>query len=423
MTCGAKESTVQKPVTFSSPTASKTVKLILVKMATSNRARVPTPKQLSSVGVKKDEFETFWHILVTYCQQDSEYLEFFEGGAYAEWQALSVNPTRGINVQADPAASILNGALAVREANRLSVIKRATLNSLLTTIAAYCPEGLFKTVLADSTSINWIRNRLIKVCNIESNGRHLPKILNIKYGKGEESPAAFYERIKSSFLDSLMPAGTNFHGVPLTSQETLGPTLESMIVVMCLKAIHPELPDFIMQNKGMLFTTTTPNFCDIQGELWETMDTLLAQMEAQDSVQRLKAVDSAETLRWANTQTQRSKGGSRNFSTNKGSSFSRPGPVRQSLGGANKQICEYCQALGKDEKIWSSHDKLNCFSLFPEKRKTKTQARMLSVPVYTDEMEVWDLQQALEAVEDQFYATQALEEDTLPLPGGGLSPQ
>ena len=99
-------------------------------MATSNRARVPTPKQLSSVGVKKDEFETFWHILVTYCQQDSEYLEFFEGGAFDKWQALSVNPTRGVKVEPDPAAS--DGASAAREANKLSVIKRATLNSLLT---------------------------------------------------------------------------------------------------------------------------------------------------------------------------------------------------------------------------------------------------------------------------------------------------
>ena len=39
-----------------------------------SRARVPTPKQLNSVGVKKDEFETFWHILLTYCQQDAGYL-------------------------------------------------------------------------------------------------------------------------------------------------------------------------------------------------------------------------------------------------------------------------------------------------------------------------------------------------------------
>ena len=47
-------------------------------MASSNRAKVPTPKQLSSVGVKKDEFETFWHILITYCQQDSGYYDFLK---------------------------------------------------------------------------------------------------------------------------------------------------------------------------------------------------------------------------------------------------------------------------------------------------------------------------------------------------------
>ena len=115
-------------------------------MATSNRARVPTPKQISSVGVKKGEFETFWHNLITYCQQNSDYLEFFEGGggAFANWEALSVNHSRGRNIQVDQTAAILDQA--VREANRLSVIKTATLNSLLTTIAAFCPEGLFKTV-------------------------------------------------------------------------------------------------------------------------------------------------------------------------------------------------------------------------------------------------------------------------------------
>ena len=131
--------------------------------STSSRARVPTPKQLSSVGIKKDEFETFWHILVTYCQQDTEYLDFFDGGKFSTWQALSVNPTRGINVPEDATEQMTDPARATREANRLSVMKRATLNSLLTTIAAYCPDGLFKTVLTDSTSISWIRTRLIQV--------------------------------------------------------------------------------------------------------------------------------------------------------------------------------------------------------------------------------------------------------------------
>ena len=115
----------------------------------SNRARVPTPKQLSSVGVKKDEFETFWHILVTYCQKDIDYLDLFEGGNFSTWQALSTNPTRGINVPENLAQQIIDAAAATREATRRSQIKRAKLNSLLITIAAYCPDGLFKTVLTD----------------------------------------------------------------------------------------------------------------------------------------------------------------------------------------------------------------------------------------------------------------------------------
>ena len=382
---------------------------------TSSRARVPTPKQLSSVGVKKDEFETFWHILITYCQQDSEYPDFFEGGNFSTWQAMSANPTRGINVSVNATDMSVDPAMATREANKLSVIKRATLNSLLTTIAAYCPDGLFKTVLTDSTSISWIRSRLIQVCNIETNGRHLPKALNIKFSRGEESPAAFFERVRASFLDSLMPQGTKHHGVPLPGPETLSPTFESMIVIMCLKAIHPDLPDFIMQNKGMLFTPETPNFCDIQRELCETMDTLLAQMEAQSSVQRLYVTDGTENLRWMATQKSRNQQTSRTPSN-------RPGVQRQTRIQGEKQSCEYCQALGKDMKIWSTHDKLNCFALFPEKRKSRTQSRMLSVPVFTNENEGWDLQEALRAVEAQYYATHASDEE-YPSAEDPLSPQ
>ena len=377
---------------------------------TSSRARVPTPKQLSSVGVKKDEFETFWHILVTYCQQDTEYLDFFEGGNFSTWQALSADPTRGINIPVDAAEQRVDEGKAIREANRLTVMKRATLNSLLTTIAAYCPEGLFKTVLTDSTSINWIRTRLIQVCNIETNGRHLPKVLDIKFNRGEESAAAFFERVRSTFLDSLMPQGTKYHGVPLNSPETLTPTFESMIVIMCLKAIHPDLPDFIMQNKGQLFTSATPNFCDIQRELCETMDTLLAQMEAQNSVQRMQVIDDAENLRWVNSQRLRNQTSKNN---------NRPGIQRhQVITKGRKQSCDYCQALGKDEKVWSTHDKMNCFALFPEKGRSRTQTRMLSVPVLADENESWDLQEALRAVETQYYATNTVED--IPAPGDPL---
>ena len=350
-----------------------------------SRAKVPTPKQLSSVGVKKDDFETFWHILITYCQQDYEYMDFFEGGTLSQWRALAVDNTRGINITATE-DEINNSATAAEDARKKTLMKRAALNSLLTTIAAYCPYGMFKSIITDSTSIEWIKQRLIKVCNVETNGRHLPKVMNISFNRGEESPAAFFERIKSTFMDSLNSAGTMYHGSPLTTPETLSPTFESMLVILCLKAIHPSLPDFIMENKGNLFSNAQPNYCDIQGELWETMDTLLAQLENQESASRINTVENKEeSLRWI-----------------KGSKFQKN--KNQT---SNNKLCEYCKALGKDMKIWSSHNKLDCFSLFPEKKRNNKQySRMLSVPVYTDENDSWDLQEALTAVENQFNAFQ-----------------
>ena len=346
---------------------------------------------------------------MTYCQQDAGYLDFFPGGQYEKWEALSSNPSRGIIIQPDLNERLIDQQSADRAAKVKTVQIRANLNSLLTTIAAYCPDGLFKTVLTDSTSISWIKDRLMKVCNIETSGRHLPKVLNIKYNRGEESPAAFIERIKSSFMDSLVPAGTRYHGTPLANPETLGPTFESMIIIQCLKAIHPDLPDFIMNNKGMLFTANTPNFCDIQQELCDTMDTLLAQMEAQNNIQRLQVVDTdpSETLRWTNTAARGriNQRGVQQRSTG----FSRPSqvPGKQQ---PTRKICEYCQALGKDERIWSTHDKMNCYDLFPEKKRSRVNARMLSIPVMTDENDTWDLQDAFEVVENQFYNQAGINE-------------
>ena len=365
-----------------------------------SRAKVPTPKQFSSVGVKKDEFETFWHVLITYCSQDYEYMDFFEGGQFSRWTALSADPTRGVLVTANEA----NDDDAVANARRQTLLKRASLNSLLTTIAAYCPDGLFKSIITDSTSIAWIKQRLIKVCNIETNGRHLPKVLNIKYNRGEESPAAFMERIKSTFLDSLMPAGTNFHGTPIIAQETFTPTFESMIIIMCLRAIHQDLPEFIMENKGNLFTNNTPNFCDIQGELCEIMDTMLSQLENRESLSRiqLQGTGQNESLRWVkNSKSQSYKNNPVNLK-----------PLMQSSSSKNQLLCEYCKALGKDVKIWSSHNKLDCFALFPEKRNKYGRARILSVPVYTDDDDKFNLQDALRSVEDQYNATQDTENNS-----------
>ena len=145
------------------------------------------------------------------------------------------------------------------------------------------------------------------------------------------------------------------------------------------------------------------------------MDTLLSQMEAQDSIQRLQIKDSSEEcLRWANLQRKSTK---KSFQTVRNANKSNTRHYK-----SNKISCDYCFAMGKDEKTWKSHDKLNCYLLFPEKKRTRLNTRMLSVSVLTDDNETWDLQQALDSITEQYYASHAEEESHNP-PGEDLSPQ
>ena len=60
-------------------------------------------------------------------------------------------------------------------------------------------------------------------------------------------------------------------------------------------------------------------------------------------------------------------------------------------------------ALGKDKKIWSTHDKYNCYDIFPEKRCSKTNTRMLSIPIMADKNNAWDLKDALNSVKSHFF--------------------
>ena len=73
-----------------------------------------------------------------------------------------------------------------------------------------------------------------------------------------------------------MPAGSMFHNAPLTSNETMGPLLESIVVIKWLEAVHPGLSNFIMDHRGDWFTEDTPNFCDIQDKLLNNLEDLMS---------------------------------------------------------------------------------------------------------------------------------------------------
>ena len=68
-----------------------------------------------------------------------------------------------------------------------------------------------------------------------------------------------------------------------------------------------------------------------------------------------------------------------------------------------EKSCDYCRAVGKDKNIWSTHDKYGCYDIFPEKRRSKTNTRMLSIPIMADKNNTWDLQDARSSVESLYF--------------------
>ena len=356
-----------------------------------SKAKLPTPHKLQSVGISRDDFETWWHFVKIYCQQNTDYTQFFPEGRHARWVAETRDATRGITVE--PVNNAPDPLAAAELATAETVKARLLLSSLLTTIAAFCPEGTFKPVLSESTSIQWIHDRIAKVCKIQTTGRHLPKILNIKWEAEKDTPDAFFLKVKSAFQDSLMPAGTIYHGARLQAPETLGPLTESIIVIKWLEAIHPALPNYIMENRGDLFTEQAPNFCDIQPELCNIMDSLVAKVqESEYAASRITAVHQPDIRMMrtrSNPQQQQPRRG-----------LQHQQQQRYNTAPKAKLSCEYCYATGKEEKVWSTHTAQNCFQLFPDKRKSRV--RMITIPVETDENDDFTLSDALESLTDSY---------------------
>ena len=362
-----------------------------------SKAKLPTPQKLPSVGVSRDDFETWWHFVTLYCQQNQDYNQFFPGGKYDTWIPETMDATRGITIE--PIQNPEDIVEAALEATRKTSQLRLLLSSLLTTIAAFCPEGTFKPVLSESSSIQWIKDRIAKVCKIQTTGRHLPKILNIKWDSEKDTPDAFFLKIKSAFQDSLMPKGTRYHGIPLTTPETMGPLTESIIVIKWLEAIHPALPNYIMENRGDLFTDQTPNFCDIQPELCNIMDSLLAKVQESDYMPTAARVET-QPIHTENIRMMRT----------------RPKPVirrgtQQRSVNQTRDVCNYCIAIGKEERVWSTHTAQDCYLLFPDKKKANI--KMITIPVETDEYDNFTLSDAMESLAES-YRTMSFEENNGP---------
>ena len=89
-------------------------------------------------------------------------------------------------------------------------------------------------------------------------------------GYDEDKDASYdvsFMKMKDIFEDLLSPAGTQFRGDALDTEESSTPLSESMITIQGLKSIHPDLPKHIKERHAHLFSQSKPNWVDLQYNL------------------------------------------------------------------------------------------------------------------------------------------------------------
>lgn len=359
-----------------------------------SKTKAPTPTRLECKNITRDTLDCWWNILLTYCRQSTEYASFFPGNAYANWTAECRDVTRGIVVEPDPNADDEEAAL--RRAETQTELKRCYLATLLTTIASFAPDGMFRSITAESTSLQWIYNRIKTACNVQTAGRHLVTSWNMAWDKDSDTPDVFYMKIKSAYMESLLPTNAYYHGEQLTAPEALTPLCESLIVIRWLEAINPALPNHIMETRGHLFTTRMPNFADLQPELCTIMDTLLLEIDTKEMSQSSDA-----TVNFLRSSQQTHPRGNHRGNFISASRFTRgntrPTTSCNQMQSQTEVSCLHCQKVGKEESIWKSHSLSNCYDLFPHKRPQSL--RFINVPVNMDDENRFDLSEALAALQ------------------------
>ena len=333
----------------------------------------PKPFQLE-FKTDRDNLNRWWSILLNFGRQKPEHLPFFKGGPKSSWVSECKDSTRGL---AD---------------EKLQV----ALSNLLTTIASFCPNGTFQTITGEATSLQWIYNRVAKMCHIQIGGRHLVNAWDIKYDPENESPDIYFLRMKAAFAENLLAKDDKYHGEKLTSAEAFAPMSESLIVLRWLEGIHPALPRHIQDTKAALFTPEKPSFADIQSDLCELMEVLLQEIDQVDGASAVTVVDndSVQINRMSSNYRRGGRGGYTNrtqHATKPWSQQSTPRTFKQSP--AVDKLCRHCKTVGKDPSIYTGHDVEMCFDLFPEKRRS-TGVRILSIPVHVDDNDQFDPEEA-----------------------------
>ena len=398
--------------------------------------KIYAPTKLPDYGLSEQGFQTWKTELRIYLNQQDDFLVFMKGGIYANWSPAEEGERLRVKAKKreDP---LVDDEVELDKRNR-------DLDLFLSLIAKTVSQPHYPIIMENSTSLDWIYNKLREDYDIQTKGIHFLNILDLKYDESKMQPMGFYNQYRTIILNNLAQVGDTieYKGKVMESKETLGPTSEDLIFLQVLGLIDTRLPEHIRhayshklgKNKRLMDfkTDILVNIKKLQADMDEKAQ-LSAFKVQQESLASITAEE--ETAKLAafrpsfNSQQRPAFGGGGSFVQRKsfpqrGGSFrpSTPTYLPRALGYRPRALthkpsipahkpgapaadkvedihCKDCWRNRKGQYVYNSHytGDPNCPQNFPQ--NAGFGMMMMEQPYIEEETMPWDQQQYVQGVE------------------------
>ena len=235
--------------------------------------RPPPPKQWVLTESESITSYANWHTNILYhlslCNDFAPYLE-------TEWSKQQV-ANRGFVDDTEAVQPV--------EANRKTAVqKKIVLDRMLGIVAQFAPPLLRNEVIKRSTSLSWIWARIRRHYNFSQSEVNFLGLSSIQ-SKEDERYETLYQRIIAHLEDNLLTvaSGLLHDGEVIAEDEVMSPTVERLAVLHWLSLIDKRLPTYVA--RVFAHDLQSKTLKDIQPQLALSMDSLLAEISAQEDIQ------------------------------------------------------------------------------------------------------------------------------------------
>ena len=202
--------------------------------------KIKGPDKLHPEFLSDTKFEIWKDKLECFLATNAEFRQFLPPkGKYQTWTAAEKNPDR-----------IPDRPESDTDTSDIEEIRRS-LKTMLTVIADFIHEDSYNPISRQSTSLQWIYNKIQRDYNIQKQGIHFLQIIDLKYDPTEgQTPVGFYNAYRSMVMANLKPKGTKIEWLneTLDNDEQLTSSHEDLIFLNVMTLLHPKLPAYVREH-------------------------------------------------------------------------------------------------------------------------------------------------------------------------------